>query len=930
MKKSLLFFLILCALNIQAQQIQNLKPLPKALADAKVENFKGDFLITSHWTQDAPYNKMCPRDPVTNSYSYAGCPAVAMGQIINYLRTTQGTRFDDSDDYRHNYAGRNYDIDDDWETIGFPSFPTLNEYLDQADEVFATGEDATGDLAAAIVFACGTACTQVYTSQGSGTFQVEQAFEAYRRFGFDDCVLYKDPCDEMYEILIDNLQNGYPAHLAVESPDGQNGHNVVVDGYRGDGYFHMNFGYGGSYDGWYLIPDPDFFYNLTELEGIILNIIPKSKEISNLYVSSTGFAQWNVSKTSKSAQYQVLLDGEDVGTTEHPFFQHDVETMAPGSTHETSVAIIENGQANTWVNWSWKYDPCDRYEGIQEANATTSGGNVHLEWVLPEGADPGADFDPVWKYYDDGNNIANLGGNDIPGGQSANMYWGIKIPAEDLTEYEGGYLTKIALWTNHFTLGPFTANIYQGGAPVEENLNLSMTFLPNIVEQMTEVELSAAIALEPEQDLWIMLSQSGATSPASVCANTGDPNGRFVSTDGVNWVDLATLGLDYTFMVRGYITPVPSAKQTQEVLFDQAQFVTDEGVMPDNADASNLQQGQVTFGGYANWADGNGNFYLVADDFDLQGNSTISEIEVYGYQVGSGLESTFDGLYMQIWQGNPNGAGHPVWGDMATNLMTSTAFTNCYRTQYLEGTSRPIMSITASNLSIDLEAGHYWLVWGMTGVSSLNGPYAQPVAIAGQTNTGNAMQKASDGWLALTDTQCHDPYGLAMKISGVNHGGGPQYEGVVLGTMLYRDGEYLDFVEKGEDLNGNYTDENADSRSHLYELRVVYDGNAVAAPSLGTYYAMSCPFAIESELATAENTLSSQVSIYPNPSSGHFTIEAEGMKHIEIFNALGQCIKAENVDNEILEINLGNVHSGIYLIRIFTETEIISKSVCIQ
>lgn len=105
---------------------------------------------------------------------------------------------------------------------------------------------------------------------------------------------------------------------------------------------------------------------------------------------------------------------------------------------------------------------------------------------------------------------------------------------------------------------------------------------------------------------------------------------------------------------------------------------------------------------------------------------------------------------------------------------------------------------------------------------------------------------------------------------------------------------------------------------------------AVAAPSLDTYYAMSCPFAIESELATAENTLSSQISIYPNPSDGHFTIEAEGMKHIEIFNALGQCIKAENVDNKILEINLGNVHSGIYLIRIFTETEIISKSVCVQ
>ena len=79
----------------------------------------------------------------------------------------------------------------------------------------------------------------------------------------------------MYATLISNLKAGYPAHLAVENPAGTAGHNVVVDGYReSDGKFHMNFGYGGSYDNWYDIPDPNFFYGLTKLEGIILNIIP--------------------------------------------------------------------------------------------------------------------------------------------------------------------------------------------------------------------------------------------------------------------------------------------------------------------------------------------------------------------------------------------------------------------------------------------------------------------------------------------------------------------------------------------------------------------------------------------------------------------------------------------------------------------------------
>ena len=217
---------------------------------------RAEGLLNSHWTQNFPYNQLCPRDPVNgNAYSVAGCPAIAMGQIINYLRTTEGTRFTDDDDYNHYYAGRNYVIDDDWASLKFPSFPMLNEMLDSIDATFQRGEELTDELAAALVFACGTALTQVYTSEGSGTFYVDQAFDAYQRFGFTDCVLFREPSDEMYATLI---------------------HNVVVDGYReSDGKFHINFGYGGTLDNWYDIPDPNFYYGMTKVEGIILNIIPK-------------------------------------------------------------------------------------------------------------------------------------------------------------------------------------------------------------------------------------------------------------------------------------------------------------------------------------------------------------------------------------------------------------------------------------------------------------------------------------------------------------------------------------------------------------------------------------------------------------------------------------------------------------------------------
>ena len=207
-----------------------------------------------------------------------------MGQILNHLRTTQNTRFDDSDDYYANYASRQFHIDDDWDTYQFPSFPQLNVLLDSADAVFDRGEELSDSLVSALIFASGVACKQVYTASpnyGSGTFSVDQAFAAYQRFGFADCQLFREPDSIMYAVLISNLQNGYPAHLAVENETGTSGHNVVVDGYReSDGKFHINFGWGGYKDNWYKLPDPNgYSYGWTKIEGLIVDIIPTTVSV---------------------------------------------------------------------------------------------------------------------------------------------------------------------------------------------------------------------------------------------------------------------------------------------------------------------------------------------------------------------------------------------------------------------------------------------------------------------------------------------------------------------------------------------------------------------------------------------------------------------------------------------------------------------------
>jgi hypothetical protein len=231
--------------------------------------------ILTNWDQSPPYNNFCPLDLAHGGRSVAGCPAVTMAQILNYHSTTNYIEFDDSDDYYHNYGGNQYWIDNNYVTYGFPSFPQLNTYLDTLQSHYENQIPLTNNDKAAITFACGVAATQVYAAGGSGTFGVIQAYDAYQRFNCTTISLLDETDPDLYQRLSNNMKNALPAHLAIVNEAWTSGHNVVVDGYNTDNYYHLNFGWGGSYNGWYLIPD-EIPYSLTVIEGIIVDIMGKT------------------------------------------------------------------------------------------------------------------------------------------------------------------------------------------------------------------------------------------------------------------------------------------------------------------------------------------------------------------------------------------------------------------------------------------------------------------------------------------------------------------------------------------------------------------------------------------------------------------------------------------------------------------------------
>ena len=71
------------------------------------------------------------------------------------------------------------------------------------------------------------------------------------------------------------------------------------------------------------------------------------------------------------------------------------------------------------------------------------------------------------------------------------------------------------------------------------------------------------------------------------------------------------------------------------------------------------------------------------------------------------------------------------------------------------------------------------------------------------------------------------------------------------------------------------------------------------------------------EFEAVSETASQQALVYPNPSTGDFTIQCEGMRQIEVFSIDGRLLKQVVVTGN--ECRMESLGSGVYLVKIVTE-----------
>ena len=148
-----------------------------------------------------------------------------------------------------------------------------------------------------------------------------------------------------------------------------------------------------------------------------------------------------------------------------------------------------------------------------------------------------------WYYYDDGVN------QDAIGTGGGSFWWGVMFPAGS---YDGNYVTKVSIYDYAAMTG--TVTIYNDGddAPAVPVGEADVVLTGS--NEFVEIEFVEPIVINPDKNIWVVYyNGSGTAYPASVCNNTGDANGRWVSLDGSSWNDLAGYGLNYSFMIRACI-----------------------------------------------------------------------------------------------------------------------------------------------------------------------------------------------------------------------------------------------------------------------------------------------------------------------------------------------------------------------------------------
>ena len=243
-------------LSIKLDSLSLNKPVTKTLKSEKAFYRLDPFLKTKNgkliqWNQMPLYNDACP--VIDSTKTPIGCAATAMGQLMRFWEFPYKSR--GSVDYQYTYLTRDSAIFSWQRAFGKRSYnwdkmPASLTDSSSAEEIKEVSE---------FLFDVGLSIKTAYNVGGSAVAPAN-IVGLNRNFNFTTpnvFHIYNDMSDsktgadsiEFHSQVIDDLEKGYPVLVIGYVFGGF--HLMVCDGYDNEGFYHLNYGWGGQSDGYY-------------------------------------------------------------------------------------------------------------------------------------------------------------------------------------------------------------------------------------------------------------------------------------------------------------------------------------------------------------------------------------------------------------------------------------------------------------------------------------------------------------------------------------------------------------------------------------------------------------------------------------------------------------------------------------------------------
>ena len=503
----------------------------------KTRNTSVEPLLTSRWYQAAPYNSCCPYDTAYDARGVTGCVATAMAQIMRYWQWPEV-----------GYSSRSYPCSY-YGTLTAVFDTTHYRWSLMPDTLGAGSDSAEIDAVATLMYHAGVAVETMYHPEGSGSYTLstggldfpsaDNALKTYFRYNPMLKALNKGGYnDAEWDAMVRaELDAGRPVFYTAVDPVVGGGHAFILDGYDTLGMFHVNWGWGGRYDAWYLIDSlapgagslgGEAHYAFTSNASAIFGLYPAPMPTGEPSVVSLVSNDPTLGSVTGSGTYQT-------------YDTVNVEVTAAEGCRYLAMASGNRNVPFGFLALGQNYTDTAIFERITG--------------------------DTIGYSYD-------YSSDQFPYDISGTIEWGMRIPA---SMRQSKSLSAVQLY--YCTEGNHTLNIYEGATPDGATPVYTKTYYLDGSRGWRTLELDSLLSFAPGQTVWVTFSfddPTGYAMPISSTSYCGNPDGSWYrfGESASDWDIYQFRGGRYTWMLRAVLDGTVGIN---EVLEDNIRIFSRDG-----------------------------------------------------------------------------------------------------------------------------------------------------------------------------------------------------------------------------------------------------------------------------------------------------------------------------------------------------------------